>query len=129
MKWARGQTSEVIGGLNLRVCTMAVDNPDVVDAIGIERATGIVALTISDHLEWGDGDQHLLTLQAKINRYLAFIESGEVFESYPQAVGKTLRVDVVCKHPPSEAGVRFLAEARDAIEQAGWLFTWRVPEC
>src|SRR4051812_26356010 len=104
--------------------TMAVDNPDVVDAIGIERASGVVALTISDHLEWGDDNQHLLALQEKINRYLAFIESGEVFESYPQSVGKPLRIDVVCKYPPSESGKQFLAAARKVIEQAGWSLSW-----
>jgi hypothetical protein len=106
---------------------MPVDNPDVVDAIGIERDSGIVALTISDHLEWDDDNQHLLALQEKINRYFAFIESGEVLESYPQAVGKPLRIDVVCKYTPSESGERFLAAARQVIEQAGWSFSWRVP--
>ena len=106
---------------------MAVDNPDVVDAVGIERASGIVALTISDHLEWDDHNQILLALQEKINRYVAFIESGEVFESYPQAVGKPLRIDVVCKHTPSESGMRFLSAAREVVEQAGWSFSWRVP--
>lgn len=106
---------------------MAVDHPGVVDAIGTERASGAVVLTTSDHLEWGDDDRHLLVLQAKINRYLAFIESGGVFEAYPQAAGKPLRIDVICQYPPSEAGERFLAAARAVIEGAGWSFSWRVP--
>src|SRR5260370_34389724 len=105
---------------------MAVDNPDVIDAIGIERASGVVALTISDHLEWDEANQHLLTLQEKINRYLAFIESGELLASYPKAVGRQVRIDVVCKYQPPEMATRFLDQARKLIEQAGWSLSWRV---
>ena len=106
---------------------MAVDNPHVIDAVGIERASGVVALTISDHLEWDEDNQHLVLLQEKINRYLAIIESGELFEAYPQAVGKPLRIDVVCKYSPTGDAERFLAAAREVIEQTGCSFAWRVP--
>jgi hypothetical protein len=105
--------------------SMAVDNPDVVDAIGIEQASGVVALTISDHLEWGDGS-HLVALQQKINQYLAFLENGQLLEEYPNAVGKPVRIDVVCKHQPDEGAERFLNQARDVIETAGLSFSWRV---
>jgi hypothetical protein len=106
---------------------MAVDNPDVVDAVGIERASGIVALTISDHLEWDDAHEHLLTLQEKINRYLAFVESGELLESYPKAVGKPVRIDVICKYEPTATAKRFFERAGKVIEQAGLSLSWRVP--
>jgi hypothetical protein len=107
---------------------MAVDNPDVVDAIGIERSSGIVSLTISDHLEWDDHNSHLLVLQEKINRYLAFIESGELLESYPKAVGRPVRIDVICKYKPTQTAKEFLDQARQVIEGGGWSFSWRVLE-
>src|SRR2546421_632934 len=106
---------------------MAVDNADVIDAIGIERTSGVVALTISDHLEWNDADSHLRALQEKINSYLAFVESGELLEKYPQATGRPVRIDVVCKYAPSEDAKQFFDRARQLIEQAGWSFSWRVP--
>ena len=108
---------------------MSVDNPKVVDAIGTERTTDIVVLTISDHLEWDGDNQHLEVLQEKINKYLEFIQSGQLFESYPQAVGKQLRIDVICKYPPTRAAKRFLTAAQDVIEQAGWSFSWSVLDC
>jgi hypothetical protein len=108
---------------------MAVDNPDVVDAIGTERATDIVVLTISDHLEWDSDNQHLEALQEKINKYLEFIQSGQLFESYPQAVGKSLRIDVICKYPPTRAAKRFLTAAQEVIKRAGWSFSWSVLDC
>src|SRR5262245_32341666 len=106
---------------------MPVDNPDVVDAIGIERATGVVVLTISDHLEWDATDDHARVLQEKINRYLGFVESGELLEQYPKALGKPVRIDVVCKHAPSECAERFLDRARKHAEGAGCSFAWRTP--
>ena len=104
---------------------MAIDEPGVVDAIGTLLDKGEVILTISDHLEWDD-PAHLPALQAKLNRYLAFMESGEVFESYPTAKGKRLRIDIVCQYDPSSHGETFLTNARETITNAGFSLSWRV---
>ena len=105
---------------------MPVDNPDVIDAIGLLEAEGQVVLTIFDHLEWDDSSNHLLTLQKKINRYFAFIESGQLLEKYPAATGKRVRTDVCCQYSPSSNGEQFLERARVVAEGAGVLLTWRV---
>ena len=105
---------------------MSVEQEAVVDAIGIETATGIVVLTISDHLAWDAANGHLLTLQNKINRYLAFIESGELLEKYPNANAKAVRIDVVCRYEPTPMACTFLARAESTIIQAGFSFGWRV---
>ncbi len=104
---------------------MAIDNPNVIDLIGTDRTTGEAVLTISDHLEWDDRNEHLLILQEKINRYIGFIESGELLENYAGAAGRLIRVEVVCKYPPSEVGERFLNLASETFEKAGWSLTWR----
>lgn len=105
---------------------MAVDQPDVVDAIGIERDSGTVALAISDHLPWDDDDEHLRMLEAKLNCYLGFIESGELVVAYPQSAGKPVQIDVVCKYPPNERAEQFLAAAREVAEGCGCSLAWRV---
>ncbi len=64
---------------------MSIEQTDLVDIISIDRMTGEVILTISDHLDWSDCGAHLLLLQSKLNRYLAFVESGEILQSYPKA--------------------------------------------
>lgn len=63
---------------------MSVENTQVIDLIGFEESTGKVILTIADHLPWDDSE-HLPLLQKKLISYLAFIESGEIYESYPRA--------------------------------------------
>ena len=65
---------------------MSIEDPDVIDIIGIDRTTGDVVLTISDHLDWSDSVAHQLLLQAKLNRSLAFVEGGEIFEEIPCVV-------------------------------------------
>ena len=63
--------------------TMSIDDPEVVDVIGIERDSDVVVLTICDHLDWYCADEHLLALHDKINRYLGFVEN-ELLDAYPQ---------------------------------------------
>jgi hypothetical protein len=99
---------------------VSVEQTDVVDFIGIDRWTGQVTLTISDHLDWSDSVAHQAILQRKLNAYLAFVESGEILESYPNAKDKPVVFSVVFKFPPDEAGRAFLARAREVIESAGF---------
>ena len=104
---------------------MAVDDLDSIDIVSTVPATGEVVLTISDHLRWDDENEHLLILQKKINCYLAFIESGQLVEDYPNADPNTpIRIKVVCKYEPSADGGRFLKMVRDKIEVSGWKFSW-----
>jgi hypothetical protein len=67
---------------------MSVEQRMVVDAIGT-TLSGRCQLTIFDHLPWDD-PKHLQMLQDKINDYLDFIQSGQLFESRPDARGRAL---------------------------------------
>lgn len=77
---------------------MSIVETKVVDIIAVpEWEPDNVVLVITDHLEWGDKAQegeHLLLLQEKINTYIAFIESGELLESYPPAKGKNPKIRI-----------------------------------
>ncbi|WP_155914633.1 DUF6572 domain-containing protein [Asticcacaulis sp. AC460] len=96
---------------------MTVENVDIIDFISLDNECGDVVLTISDHLEWG-GD-HIIILQEKINTYLSFIESGQIFFSYPLAKGKKITIEVVHKYPPDEIGLSFFRSAAPIISSAG----------
>ena len=98
---------------------MSVEQVNVVDAISTDQ-TGHVVLTISDHLDWSDSIQHQTMLQAKFNKYLAFVESGEILERYPHAKGRPVAFKVVFKFRPDAQGLQFLARVKDVIESAGF---------
>jgi hypothetical protein len=99
---------------------VSVEQLDVVDVVSIDPKTGQVILTISDHLDWSDSVKHQTVLQAKFNKYLAFVESGEILERYPDAKDRAVAFKVVFKYNPDLEGWRFLARAKDVIESAGF---------
>ncbi|WP_259666247.1 DUF6572 domain-containing protein [Rhizobium lentis] len=99
---------------------MSLDQTNVVDAIGVDDATGELVLTITDHLEWTVRvDEHLLLLQEKLKSYLRFVESGEMLEVYPDAKGRAVLIDVVCKYPPSQLALGFYNQVAKIVDGAG----------
>ena len=64
----------------------------------------------------------MLLLQEKLNSYLAFLEAGEIYSTYPLAKGREFVIDVICRHRPDPAAEAFLARARSQIEAAGFGF-------
>lgn len=101
---------------------MAVDDPHVVDILSIHRA-GEAVLTVSDHLDWTETVLHQAALQVKLNRYLAFAESGEMIETYPEAEGRPVVFRIVLLFAPDSEGASFLERAGEAVERAGFAFT------
>jgi len=104
---------------------MSVEQLDVIDVISTDRS-GQVVLTVSDHLDWSDTVQHQNILQAKLNKYLAFVESGEILESYPDAKGRPVVLKVVFKFRPDQLGFEFLAKTKAVINSAGFSFRHEV---
>jgi hypothetical protein len=96
----------------------------VVDFAGIDSVAGCVVLTIADHLSWDDPG-HLHALEEEFNRYLSFLESGAVFSVYPDACGRGIRVDLICKHALDARALAFLERARTVLERIGAGFEWR----
>ena len=105
---------------------MSIEQSDVIDTIGVERLSGKLILTIADHLSWDDEKNHILLLQEKLNTYLRFVESGEVLVSYPDAAGRNVVIDLVCKHAMTEAGRLFVKEAEPILRGAGVELRWRL---
>lgn len=94
---------------------MSIEETEVIDFIGIDKEQGEVSLTISDHLEWDDN--HLFILQKKLNSYISFIESGELFEIYLDSKNRNISIVIMCKHSPSPAGMNFIEKAKLILEK------------
>ena len=107
---------------------MSVEQTSVVDFIGTSKDEHEVILTVADHLEWDAENKHLLLLQEKLNSYLRFIESGEIFDSYPSAKGKRIGINVCALHAPEGDALEFLARSKNTIEKAGFSFRFEQRE-
>jgi hypothetical protein len=101
---------------------MSIKQLDTVDVISEDKESGDVILTISDHMDWSDSAKHQTLLQAKLNKYLAFVEGGEILERYPKAKGRRLIFNIAFKFKPDLEGRKFLSKVKEIIESAGFGF-------
>lgn len=99
---------------------MSIEDKDKIDSMGINKETGVVTLAISDHLDWDNEYEHLIMLQEKINTYLSFLQSGEVYKSYPQAKGKKFDIKIYAKYELSKKAEEFLNYAYGKVVEAGF---------
>lgn len=99
---------------------MSIEQTNVVDFVSIDPKTERVVLTISDHLPWDERGTHLKLLQDKLNSYLAFIESGELQERYPKAVGRKATIRIHGKFPLDQQAKQFVDMATPVIREAGF---------
>lgn len=120
-------TLPIINGVDNIVST--VEDTDKVDAIGVDRATGMVILCIFDHLDWSDEHRHLYLLQEKLNSYLRFLESHAIYEVYPAANGRELAVEIDFANAPSANALEFIEAATSILSNAGFKLTFTVDNC
>ena len=96
---------------------MSIEQTSVIDAIGTDKTSGKVHLTVADHWEWNT--EHMLKLQEKLNTYFDFVESGEIYSTYPDAAGRDVVIDIILKHRPDNDAALFLEKVRSITEKAG----------
>jgi hypothetical protein len=100
---------------------MSVDQPQLIDIVSKDKK-GRIVLTISDHLDWEKTKEHLLVLGEKINTYLTFLESGELYEKYPEAKNCPVEIEVMFHYQPNPEAYSFLAAVKSIVENAGYGF-------
>ena len=104
---------------------MSIEHSDKIDLIGTTEEEKVI-LTISDHLEWDNSGVHTQLLEDKIEAYLHFIESGQIYEDYPNSENSDLTIFVALKYKPDEFGLDFLNRCREIILSFGIGFNWEV---
>jgi hypothetical protein len=103
---------------------MSIEDP-IIDFVSIDKNQSVV-LTISDHLEWDDENEHLLLLQNKINNYIASIENGSFYENYPKGKDRSIVIEIVAKQFPNKKGKIFLKQTKTILESAGLGFSFSI---
>ena len=98
---------------------MTIEQTETIDFLSVEKVTGVVRMTISDHLDWNSEKEHIDLLQDKINAYLRFIEGGELIDNYPEYRGKKIVIYIAAKYNPSTLGLLFLEHAREITKSIG----------
>ena len=105
---------------------MTIEQTNVVDIMGHDEENNRITLIISDHLEWDEKNEKLLLLQEKLNTYLSFLESDEIYEHYPEVKNESFVIKIVSKYEPSEEALKFLNLAKNTILEAGFNLKWET---
>lgn len=92
---------------------MSILEENVIDSASIEN--GILILTISDHLKWDN--EHLFLLQEKINSYIQYIESGQIFEDFGESSYETIEIQLIYKYKPNKNYRKFLYRLEGALSK------------
>jgi hypothetical protein len=103
---------------------MTIEDQNVIDFVGTD-VLGNAVLTITDHLSWDKAGEHLHSLQEKLNAYLRFIESGEIYQKFPTMRERPVVIDVVVKFPVPQSAQWFFTKASAAIGDAGFKLSVR----
>ena len=96
-----------------------IENPGVLDALGVDPATGEFVLVMFEPRPWTGGDEQLVQLQEKLNAYMSFALDGEMEEQLPQSAGKKLRITLACAEEPPVPVTELLVKVRDQISLQG----------
>ena len=71
---------------------MTIEEAGKVDIVALPRNRREVILLVADHLPWSDDEQgrleHAFLLQEKLNDYLRYVESGDLYRDFPNAKGR-----------------------------------------
>lgn len=98
---------------------MTVENARIIDAVGTDKFDKSVVLTIIDHLDWSNEYEHLLFIQDKVNAYLEFIQSGQIYISYPDAAGRKIKLSLVSKFELPDSAIKLLEQIAKVCAQIG----------
>lgn len=81
---------------------MPVSNPKIVDALSVDPASGVIELQMFEDREWIDVTQMLQDLQIKVNAYIDFVLSGQLYAK-PEYNARPVRIIVHFQFdPPSQ---------------------------
>ncbi|WP_307002722.1 DUF6572 domain-containing protein [Acinetobacter baylyi] len=101
---------------------MSIIETNMIDMVGI-TSDDVITLTLSDHLDWSEVGEHLLYLQQKINTYIQYIESENIYENLPSGKEKTLAIRVYFKYEPKDQMIfSFLNKVSEILEESNILF-------
>ena len=84
-----------------------VHNPQVVDLISFDDATGEVVLLMLEERTWGSDPEQLRQVEAKFNAYLEYVLGGHMGKQYPDYAEKPVRFQLDCAENPRPEDASF----------------------
>lgn len=83
-----------------------------VDVVTMSADGSTIILSLVETRTWDSTGQHLIDLQAKVNAYLDFVETGQLVERYPEAKGKKVLFRLHSVEAPDKRTSEFIELVR-----------------
>jgi hypothetical protein len=101
-----------------------IGDPKIVDQIVSRPDSRIVRLIVIDPLSWSDFERHSRLLQEKINGYIAFVQSKQLYQIPGRRIPASAEVHIVVRalHAPSPAAEGFLGRVKAFLQTKGMAF-------
>ncbi|WGE36807.1 hypothetical protein NYR62_04140 [Actinobacillus genomosp. 1] len=91
---------------------MSILDRNIIDIINVEGENCF--LIISDHLMWNE--EHFSFLKDKVNLYIYYLESGQVYLNTPKAKGKNIVIKLICKFKPRMSDMIVLDNLKETLK-------------
>ena len=103
-----------------------VATPRSLAAMAFDKESGEIVLIMVEPRVWDGSEERLFELQEKVNAYLSFALDGELFDSFPQLVGKPVRLQLDCAVEPDPSVEHFISAVREHIALQDMKFAVRI---
>ncbi len=114
------------GANSAKAPAFGVENPASLDAMAFDKETGEIVLIMVEPRPWDGSEERLFQLQEKLNAYLSFALDGELFDTFPQLVGKPIRVQLDCAEAPDPVVEHFINNIREHLAVQEMKFAVRI---
>jgi hypothetical protein len=94
---------------------MSLEKANIIDAIGIDAASGRVVMVIHHSEPWDGSAKQLYQLQEKLNAYLSFALDGEMADTNPDLANRPLALRIDTAAQPDPRTLHLLSHVRQQI--------------
>lgn len=98
---------------------MGVTDIQTIDGIAPTDSKDGLCLLLTDHLSWEDEYTHLITLQKKINSYIAYLENKQYESTFPDIEVKYAVIEIHFKYEITSKAEQFLQVVQDKVGSLG----------
>lgn len=107
---------------------MAVNNPDTIDAMAIEKNTNTLVMLVIDPYTWAVQElDHLKAVQKKINTYVSYIEKKGYRSQYGNDTEfDHFRIEYKCKYQYTRRGTAVFEAGKKQLKERNIDFVYSV---
>ena len=95
---------------------MPTSNPTTIDAIGVDKLSGHVALSMYEERPWTDLPSRITDLKRKISTYMDFVRGGQINET-PAYRGKPIEFDLYTQFPPPPPAIKIFQQLKSLLQE------------